>query len=84
MFYSFDLLSPGLASYGPYTRPYKRPTKPRKLHRKAEQMVGDMGLTGGLKKTSPGVEDAEPVIQIPAVGLPCLERGRLVKKEANI
>ena len=26
-----------------------------------------------------GTEDAEPVIQIP-VGLPCLERGRLVKK----
>ena len=31
------------------------------------------------KKPVPGVEDAELVIQIP-VGLPCLERGRLVKK----
>ena len=30
-----------------------------------------------------GAEDAEPVIQIP-VGLPCLERGRLVKKIANM
>ena len=29
------------------------------------------------------MEDAEPVIQIP-VGLPCLERGRLVKKESNL
>ena len=35
--------------------------------------------TGGLKKTAPGTKDAEPVIQIP-VGLPCLKRGRLVKK----
>ena len=42
-------------------------------------MVGDMGLTSGLKKSAPGVEDAEPVFQIP-VGLPCLERGRLIKK----
>ena len=38
-----------------------------------------MGHMGGLINPAPGAEDAEPVIQIP-VGLPCLERGRLVKK----
>ena len=32
-----------------------------------------------LKKLAPGAEDAEPVFQIP-VSLPCLKRGRLVKK----
>ena len=38
-----------------------------------------MGHTGGLINPAPGVEDAELVIQI-QMGLPCLERGRLVKK----
>ena len=32
---------------------------------------------------APGAEDAEPVILTP-VGLPCLERGRLYKKESDI
>ena len=41
-----------------------------------------MGHTGGLIKPVPGVEDAEPVIQ-KLVGLPCLERGRLVKRIIN-
>ena len=46
-------------------------------------MVGGVGHTGGLKKPAPGAEDAKPVILIP-VGLPCLERGRLIKKIAPL
>ena len=39
------------------------------------------GHKGG-KKTAPGADDTEPVIQVP-VGLPCLERGRHAKKEVQ-
>ena len=39
-----------------------------------------MGHTGGLINPAPGTKDAKPDIQIP-VGITCLERGRLVKKE---
>ena len=39
-----------------------------------------MGHTGGIITSAPGAEDAEPVIQI-LVGLPCLERGCLVKRK---
>ena len=45
-------------------------------------MDGDMGPTGGLINRRPWRKDAEPVIQTP-VGLPCLERGRLVKKRES-
>ena len=37
---------------------------------------------GGLTNPRPGAEDAEPVFLIP-VGLPCLERGRLYKKNLS-
>ena len=40
-----------------------------------------LGAQGGSNKSPPhGVEDAEPVVQIP-VGLPSLERGRRLKKK---
>ena len=42
-------------------------------------MAGGVGHTGGLTNPAPGAEDAEPVFLIP-VGLPCLERGRHIKK----
>ena len=42
-------------------------------------MAGGVGHTGGLKKTAPDAEDAEPVILIP-VGLPCFKRGRPLQK----
>ena len=45
--------------------------------------MGGVGHTGDLTNPRPGAEDAEPVIQIP-VGLPCLKRGRLVKKNIVI
>ena len=41
-----------------------------------------MSVTSDLITLAPGAEDAEPFIQIP-VGLPCLERGRLVKNECK-
>ena len=45
-----------------------------------ELTKGDMGHMGGLTNPAHGVEDAESVFQVP-VGLPCFERGRLVKKD---
>ena len=38
-----------------------------------------MGHMGGLINSAPGMDNTEPVFQIP-VGLPSLERGRGVKK----
>ena len=42
-------------------------------------MAGGVGQMGGLTNPGPGAEDSEPVILVP-VGLPCLKKGRLVKK----
>ena len=45
-----------------------------------ELMAGGGGHTGDLTNPAPDAEDAEPVDLI-SVGLPCLERGCLYKKE---
>ena len=47
------------------------------------QIVKQIGcIDAALQTRAPGAEDAEPVILIP-VGLPCLERGRLLQKKKH-
>ena len=47
-------------------------------------MVGDVGHTGGLKKTAPGAEDAEPVSQYRWASLASKEGAQVIRHKAQV